>query len=68
MGNGFSPQGREAFLTRKQAALFLVDGLRPGSGGEGLGKPDLLRLKLRKLTEEGAVFVSVREFLSVSGG
>ena len=66
--NGFSPQAIEAIVKGKQPTFFLMEGYDLTTVLEAqAGLPGLMRFKLRKLTEEGAVFASAREFLSSSG-
>lgn len=66
--NGFSSQAIDAIVRGKQPTFFLMEGYDLTTVLEGQADlPPLLRFKLRKLTEEGAVFVSAREFLISSG-
>jgi hypothetical protein len=61
--NGCSPQALGAITSGKQPNFFLVDGYDLTTILEGtISLNDVLRLKLRRLAEEGKVFVSVREF------
>ena len=62
--SGFTAQAIDAITRGKQPNFFLVDGYDVTAVLEGqIELPALLRLKLRKLTEEGRVFVSGRELL-----
>ncbi|MBI2863769.1 MAG: restriction endonuclease [Chloroflexi bacterium] len=60
--NGFTADAIKAITTGKQPRFFLVDGCDLAAVLEGqVQLPILLRFKLRKLTEEGSVFVPARE-------
>jgi hypothetical protein len=62
--NGCTPQALEAITLGKQPNFFLMDGYDITMVLEGaISLSDLLRLKLRRLAEEGKVFVTAREFL-----
>lgn len=62
--NGFTPQAREAIVRGKQPTFFLMEGYDLTTVVEAQADLlDLLRFKVRKLTEEGSVFVSAKEFL-----
>jgi hypothetical protein len=66
--NGFSPQAITAIVRGKQPTFFLMDGYDLATVTEAQADlPALLRFKLRKLTEEGTVFASAKEFLTSSG-
>lgn len=65
--NGFSPEAIEAIVRGKQPTFFLMDGYDLTMVLEAnLELSTLLRLKLRKLTEEGAVFVSAKQISTFS--
>jgi hypothetical protein len=65
--SGFTAQAIDAITRGKQPNLFLVDGYDLTTVLEGQRElPALLRLKLRKLTEEGRVFVSVKDLLATA--
>ena len=65
--SGFTAQAIDAITRGKQPNFFLVDGYDVTAVLEGqIELPALLRLKLRKLTEEGRVFVLGRELLSTA--
>jgi len=62
--SGATDEAKDAITRGKQAHFFLVDGYDLTTVLEGqMELPTLLRLKLRKLTEEGAVCVSARQLL-----
>ena len=62
--SGFSTPAIDAITRGKQPNFFLVDGYDLTTVLEGeMELLALLRLKLRKLTEEGRVFVSVKDLL-----
>lgn len=66
--NGFSPQARDAIVKGKQPTFFLMEGYDLATVVEAQADlVGLLRFKLRKLTEEGTVFASAREFLISPG-
>lgn len=66
--NNATDAAREAITRGKQVTFFLVDGYDLTAVLEGqVDLPTLLRLKLRKLTEEGRVFVSAKELLTTAG-
>lgn len=66
--SGFSAQAIEAITRGKQPNFFLVDGYDLTTVLEGQADlMALLRLKLRKLTEEGRVFVSAKELQATAG-
>jgi hypothetical protein len=65
--SGFTAQAMDAITRGKQPNFFLVDGYDVTAVLEGqIALPALLRLKLRKLTEEGRVFVSVKDLLATA--
>ncbi len=65
--NGFSLEAIEAIVKGKQPTFFLMDGYDLAMVLESnLKLPDLLRFKLRKLTEEGAVFISAKQISTFS--
>jgi hypothetical protein len=66
--NNASDAARDAITRGKQVTFFLVDGYDLTAVLEGqIDLPTLLRLKLRKLTEEGRVFVSAKDLLTTAG-
>jgi len=65
--SGFSAPAIDAITRGKQPNFFLVDGYDLTTVLEGQTElPALLRFKLRKLTEEGRVFVSVKDLLATA--
>lgn len=61
--NGCTRQALEAITSGKQPNFFLMDGYDLTMILEAaISLNDLLRLKLRRLAEEGKVFVSGKEF------
>ena len=63
--NGFTSQGLEAIIQGKQPNFFAIDGYDLVTVLEGqIELPKLLKLKLRKLTEEGRVLTSAKELLA----
>ncbi|MCL4534923.1 MAG: restriction endonuclease [Chloroflexi bacterium] len=62
--HGFTQQAQEAITRGKQPNFFLVDGFDLLTVLQGrVGLPEMLRLKLRRLTEEGRVFVTMADLL-----
>lgn len=62
--SGFSVPAPDALTRGKQPNFFLIDGYDLSAVLEGqVDLPVLLRQKVRALTEEGKVFVSVKELL-----
>lgn len=60
--NGYTTQALEAITRGKQANFFLMDGYDLAAALEGrIRLDDLMRAKLRRLAEEGKVFVSAVE-------
>ncbi len=65
--NGFTSEALDAITRGKQPIFFLVDGYDLVTILEGqIELPALLRLKLRKLTEEGRVLASAKDLLSTA--
>ena len=63
--NGCTPQALDAITRGKQPNFFLVDGYDLTTILEGSVRLDeLLRAKLRRLAEEGKVFVSARDLVN----
>lgn len=65
--NGFSSQAKEAIARGKTPIFFTLDGYDLATVLQShVDLLDLLRFKLRKLTEEGNMFASARELLASS--
>ena len=64
--NGFSDEACEAITRGKQPNFFLMEGYDlTAVFQEQIELPILLRMKLRKLTEEGIVYVSAKQLIGV---
>ena len=62
--NGFTGEALDSITRGKQANFFLMDGYDIVSILEGRVRLDfLMRIKLRRLAEEGRIFVSAKEIL-----